>query len=142
MVNLKGWLCAAIGAFGGIVCNLLGGMTVELQTLVILMVADYITGLIVAIVFKASTKTESGGASSIVGFKGIFKKVGVLIAVALAHRIDLTLGVAYLTRGVVYAYIANESLSLIENLGLMGVPMPDIVVKAIDVLKTKSKKDE
>ncbi len=62
-----------------------------------------------------------------------------LIFVMVAYRLDLVIGTNYIRDAVTIAFIANETISLVENAGLMGLPLPDVVVKAIDVLQKKGK---
>lgn len=127
----------AMGVLGGVIGALIGGWDSALTTLIIFMVIDYITGLIVAGVFKNSTKTESGALSSNVGFKGICKKGVMLLVVTVGYRVDLTMGTTIIKDAVVMAFIGNELISFAENLGLMGVPLPTALSKAIEVLKNK-----
>lgn len=131
---MKNTIVTVIGAIGGVLSFLLGGWSTALGTLLLFIVADYITGLIVAGVFKKSEKTESGGLESNECFRGICKKGGMLAVVMVGHRLDLTMGTTIVKDGVIIAFIANELISLTENLGLMGVPMPDVITRAIDVL--------
>ena len=139
-VNIKNSVCVFAGMVGAVLSSLFGGFGTDLKTLIILLMIDYITGVIVAVVFCNSNKTENGGASSTIGWRGIFKKVATLFVVMLAYRIDLTLGTNYIKSGVTVAYICNEAISITENVGLMGVPLPNVVVKAIELLK-KDKND-
>ena len=133
-------LASILGAFFGAIITLMGGWSADMATLLICMGSDYITGLTVAGVFKKSRKTESGSLSSYVGFKGICKKVAMLLLVLVSYRLDITLGTTYVRTAVIMALIVNELISLIENLGLMGVPIPPIILKAIDLLKNKEEK--
>lgn len=138
-INLfKANALGAVGAIGGVVANMFGGWTTDMQTLLIFMIIDYVTGFAVAAVFKKSKKTETGALQSNVGFKGLCKKCVELLFVLIAYRLDLTLGINYIKTAVVIAFIANESVSIIENAGLMGLPLPSVITKAIDVLKQKS----
>ena len=105
------------------------------------MATDWITGLIVAFVFRKSKKTESGGANSSVGFIGLVKKCMILLMVLIAYRLDLVVGSAFIRDGVIIAYIVNEILSIVENFVLMGLPIPDVISKGIDMLKSKNDKD-
>lgn len=130
-----------IGMAGGIASSLLGGWDNGLQALLMFMAADYLTGLAIALVWKRSPKTESGAASSNAGLKGLFKKGGMLLLVLIAVRLDLLMGTDYLRNGVIIALVANELISLTENLGLMGVPVPAPIMKAIDLLKTKEENE-
>lgn len=129
----------ACGVAGGAITAVLGGWDAALSTLCIFMLADYITGVIVAGVFHKSGKTESGSLKSWEGFKGLCRKCVVILFVLIAHRLDIVIGVDYIRDGVIYGFMANEGLSLIENAGLMGVPLPDVVVKAVDILSKGSK---
>lgn len=136
---MKESICIGIGAVGSAIASFFGGWDTALETLIILMVIDYISGLAVAMVFKRSTKTESGAASSAIGWKGLFKKGMTLAIVLIGYRLDVVFGIDYIRTAVIIGFLANELISITENAGLMGVPMPDIVKRAIDVLTTKSK---
>ena len=127
-----------IGTIGTFIAYLLGGWDSAMQTLLIFMLLDYITGVITAAVFRKSSKTKSGGLNSTIGLQGIFKKVGEIVLVMVAFQLDLHLGIDILRTGVIFALLANETISIIENLGLMGVPIPSIIKKAIDLLNEKS----
>lgn len=135
---MKEWIIAAVGVTGGAITAALGGWDAALSALCIFMLADYITGVIVAGVFHKSAKTESGSLKSWEGFKGLCRKGVVILFVLIAHRLDIVIGVDYIRDGVIYGFMANEGLSLIENAGLMGVPLPEVVVKAVDILSKKS----
>lgn len=134
---MKDIFTTAMVITGGIIGALIGGWDSALTTLVLFMVIDYITGLIVAGVFKNSAKTESGALSSDVGFRGICKKGVMLLVVMVGYRVDLTMGTTIIKDAVVMAFIGNELISFTENLGLMGVPLPKALSKAIEVLKNK-----
>lgn len=126
------------GIVGGVIAMAFGGWSEGLTTLMVLMVADYMSGLVVAGLFKASPKTESGGLESRAGWKGLARKVATLLIVMVAYRVDVALGTDYLMNAAVIGFILNELISLVENAGLMGVPMPKAVTKAIDVLTSKA----
>lgn len=136
--NMKNLICTCVGTVGAAIADLFGGWNASLTTLIIFMIIDYVSGLIVAGVFKASTKTESGALESNAGWKGLFKKGMTLLLVLIAYRLDLAIGTNYIRDAVCIGFIANESISIIENAGLMGIPIPAAVTKAIDVLKNKS----
>lgn len=137
MENLKGIFCGAVGVVGGIAANLLGGWDNALETLFICIVLDYVTGLMVAGVFKNSTKTENGALESRAGLKGLVRKIIMIVLVGITHLIDILLNTDYIRYTAVIGFICNEVISLIENAGLMGVPIPSVLTKAIDVLKNK-----
>lgn len=136
--SLKDAVSTLGGIAGGFVVMAFGGWSEGLTTLMILMIVDYLTGLIVAGLFQASKKTESGGLESLAGWKGLCRKVLTLLIVMVAYRIDVALGLDYLMNAAVIGFILNELISLVENAGLMGVPMPSAIKKAIDVLTSKS----
>lgn len=127
-----------IGIIGSGIAALFGGFDAALITLVIFMGIDYITGLIVAGVFHKSCKTENGALESLAGWKGICRKGVTLLVVLVACRLDLIMGSNFIRDAVVIAFIANETISIIENAGLMGIPIPSVIIKAIEVLKKKS----
>jgi len=142
MSNLKTAVCAFTRKIGGVIVNLLGGWTTDLATLVILMVVDFVMGLALAIVFHKSNKTESGAFSSQACWKGLFKKITTLFLVVMVHRFDMLLGVDYIRSATIIGFITNESRSILENAGLMEIPIPAVFTKVIDVLKTKSEDDK
>jgi toxin secretion/phage lysis holin len=121
---------------------LFGGWDAALVTLIIFMGIDYFTGLIVAGVFHNSTKTENGALESKAGWKGLCRKGVTLLIVLVACRLDLIMGSTFIRDAVIIAFIANETISIIENAGLMGVPIPSVIVKAIDVLTKKAESED
>lgn len=127
-------ICGVCGAFLG---NLFGGLNNAMITLFIFMCVDYFTGICVAAFFHKSTKTETGSLQSVAGFKGLCKKAAILLCVLVAYRLDVTIGSNYIRDCVVIAFCCNEALSIIENVGLMGVPIPSAITNAIDILKKK-----
>ena len=111
---------------------LLGGWDVALICLCIAIAIDYISG-----VMKAYVNREL---SSKIGLKGLIKKVGVLLVVMLAVIVDRVTGETGMIRNlVIYYFVANEGLSIIENLGQAGVPIPSTIKKALNALKKESK---
>lgn len=127
------------GMLGSIIAQILGGWDSALQTLLIFMAIDYITGLIVAGVFKKSNKSDSGALQSNAGWKGLCKKGVTLLIVLIGVRLDLMLGLGnFIRNAVVIGFCLNELVSIVENTGLMGVPFPPIVLQAIEILKKKS----
>ena len=134
----KLWLLSLLGAIGATISSLFGGWDSAMTTLVIFMAIDYITGFIVAGVFKKSGKSETGALESRAGFKGLCKKGVVLLIVLVAVRLDTAIGSSLLKDGTIIAFITNEAISIIENAGLMGIPIPAVITKAIEVLQKKS----
>ena len=104
---MKHGICAALGMVGSLIAEAFGGWNGAFVTLLIFMAADYLSGLAVALVFKKSPKTNSGGGSSRVGWKGLCRKGMTLLIVLVAYRLDLTLGVNYI-RDTVMIDILND----------------------------------
>ena len=134
---MKQWICTAAGAIGGAAAWAFGGWDTALAALTICMGVDYISGSIVALVFHRSTKTETGAYNSAYGLKGLCKKGLMLLFVLVAVQMDRLLGTAYVRDAVCIGFCANEVLSIIENLGLAGIPMPEAVTKALEQLQKK-----
>ena len=135
-------LSGVIGAIGAFFSTAMGGWTTGMQTLLIFMGIDYLTGLIVAGVFKNSNKSESGALESRAGWKGLCRKGMTLLIVLISYRLDLMLGTSYIRDAVIITFAVNEALSILENAALMGLPLPAVLVKALDVLKQKASFDE
>lgn len=135
---MKNAICAWVGLLGGCVAQLLGGWDLAMKTLVFFMIVDYISGIIVAAVFHKSKKTATGSLKSWVGFKGLCRKMVQAVLVAVGYRLDVLMGTNYIREAIALAFIANECLSIIENAGLMGIPLPAVLVKAVDVLSEKA----
>ena len=125
-----------IGIIGASVSYLLGGWNTMIQTLLLFMILDYLTGIIAAGVFHKSNKTDSGALSSKAGFKGLAKKMVILIIICLAYHIDIMLNLNNtLYSIVVIAYISNEAISILENAIAMGIPIPKKLEEAIETMK-------
>ena len=131
-------LCTYVGVIGGAIAGLFGGWDTALQTLVIFMAVDYITGLIVAGVFHTSPKTKTGTLESRAGWKGLCRKGVSLLVVLVACRLDAIIGSSFIRDTTVIAFVCNETISIIENAGLMGVPIPAALTKAVDVLRQRA----
>lgn len=134
---MKQVILSIIGIIGSTVANLFGGWDMALQTLIMFMAVDIVTGWIVAGVFKRSSKSESGALESKASWKGLCRKGMTLLIVLVAAQLDKMAGTNIIRNAVVIAYIANEGLSIIENAGLMGLPIPKKLKEAIDLLKNK-----
>lgn len=135
---MKETICTMIGVVGSGIAAFFGGWDAAIATLLIFMAVDYITGLIVAGVFHRSGKTESGALESGAGWQGLCRKGMSLLVVLVACRLDLMIGSSFIRDGVVIAFVTNETISIVENAGLMGVPVPAPIMQAIEVLKKKS----
>ena len=141
-VGIKAKLCTVIGLVGSFLASIVGGWDTGMKTLITFMVIDYVSGLIVAGVFHNSTKTETGTLESRAGFKGLCRKGMTLLYVIVACKLDMIIGTNYIRDVVVIGFVANETISITENLGLMGVPMPSVIKKAIDILTKKTEEVE
>lgn len=129
---------SVIAVLGGLVSEAFGGWSSALTTLIVFMTIDYITGLMLAGIFKKSKKTENGSLESRVGWKGLCRKGVTLLIVLVAVRLDMAVGTTFVKDAVITAFSANEALSIIENSALMGVPIPKPLTNAIEVLKSKA----
>lgn len=128
--SMKEGICSILGLLLTYIVYLLGGIDIAMQCLLIAIVLDYLSGMVKAFNLKQL--------SSKVGFKGIMKKVGVLLIVMLGVLVDRVTGDTGAIRTlVIYYFVANEGLSIIENLSLAGVPIPKGLKKALKALKEK-----
>lgn len=136
---MKEKILTVFGVIGSAIASLFGGWDAGLATLLIFMGIDLVMGgVILPVVFKKSPKSENGALKSGEFGKGLCKKGVYLLIVLVAYRLDITIGTNYIRDAVVIAFIANELISIVENTGLMGVPMPKIITNAIDILQKKS----
>ena len=138
ILTIKTALCTAIGCAGSVAASVFGGWDTGLTILILLMAVDYLTGLMVAGIFHASGKSESGGLESRAGWKGLCRKGMVLLIVLVAQCVDRMIGTSVARDAVVIGYAINEVISITENAGLMGVPVPDKLKQAIEVLQGKA----
>lgn len=138
MANAWDKVVKAAAAACGAVAGMFGGFDTMLLVLVACMVIDYGTGLIVAAMGK-SQKTQTGHLDSKVGFIGIGKKALILLVVLLAALLDRAMGndAAIFRAMVIWFYVANEGLSILENLSLAGVPFPESIRNALEQLRNK-----
>ena len=123
-------------AVGGWLGYFLGGCDGLLYALIAFVVIDYITGVMCAIINREL--------SSAVGFKGIFRKVLIFLLVGIANIIDVqVIGTgAVLRTAVIFFYISNEGVSLLENAGHLGLPIPERVKTVLEQLHDRAEKEE
>lgn len=133
--RIGGW-AMALGAY---IAAMMGGWSHSLTALCILMAVDYLSGLAVAGVFGKSQKTANGGLESRAGWKGLVRKIFTLALVLACGVLDSITGQAIIRDGVAMAFILNEAVSITENAGMMDIPIPQAVKKALEVLKAQSK---
>lgn len=143
MNRMWDWIVGAAAAVAGFVTGLYGGWTQGTKVLVILMVIDYILGCACGLWGK-STKTETGHFLSQVAFKGLLKKAVEMLVILVAVQLDKAIGdgaghaVNMFRTAAEFFYIATEGLSIIENAGLLGVPIPKFLKNALEALRDKS----
>lgn len=135
---MKNAICGVLGMIGGAIASAFGGWSAGLTTLLIVMAIDYLSGLVVAGVFHRSPKSEGGALESRAGWKGLVRKGMTLLIVLIGCRLDIMLGIMYIRDALIIAFIINELLSITENAGLMGLPIPDALKDAIELLKDKN----
>ena len=140
-LNFKNLFISSCSIVAGLITSLLGGWTRGLSCLVTLMIVDYLTGMILAIVFKKSTKSNTGGCSSKVGFIGLIKKFIILLMVVVGNQVDLLLSVHYVKDCCCIGFCCNEIISIIENVGLMGIKLPKIISDSISILQKKGESE-
>lgn len=134
---MKQTFCTLMGIVGAAAAWAFGGWDTALIALLICIGIDYVSGSLVALVFHKSTKTETGAYNSSYGLKGLCKKMLMLLFVVASVQIDRVLGTDYVRDAVCIGFCTNEIISIIENLGLAGIPMPSAVTKALDQLQQK-----
>ena len=121
-----------ITAISAFLTALIGDWDGAIITLLLFMAADWLTGLTVAGVFNRSPKTATGGLESRIGLKGLCRKGAMLLVVLVAYRLDLMAGLQGVLRtGAIVALVCNEAISILENIGLMGVKYPAVIDKVI-----------
>lgn len=129
MVNNIG-VKSASAAAGAVLSYLWGGWSALLDVMLALVVVDYVSGVIASGV--------EGNLSSRIGMLGIAKKVFIFLVITAAHKIDVAVGNGNVIRdAVIWFFLANELLSITENMGRMGMPVPPILTQAISILKSK-----
>lgn len=123
-----------ITCMGATMSILFGGVDLIFRVLLLFIALDYITGLMKGFLNKSL--------SSAIGWKGLMRKVGILIAVIVAHQMDKIAGTQIVRNGVITFFLANEGISLTENLSVMGVPIPKIMLDTLKIWKDKEELKE
>lgn len=125
--NIFKTICSIGGALAS---YLFGGWSALLGVLLAFVITDYITGVMAAGI--------EGKLNSSIGWKGISRKVMIFVLVGMAHLVDTALGDSNVFRdATIFFYLANELLSIVENTGRIGLPVPDTIQKAVAILKGK-----
>lgn len=141
-MQIKNATLAAAAAVGCFISNALGGWDSLMVVLVALMAADFVTGLAVAAIWHKSAKSESGALDSKASFRGLVKKCVILMLIWIGVLLDRALGASYIRNAIAIFFIGNEGLSLLENVGLMGVPYPTFLRRALEALREKGDSGE
>ena len=134
---MKQTVCTILGLLGSALAAAFGVWDAAFTALVVCICVDYVSGSLVALVFHKSSKSESGAYNSSYGLKGLCKKCMMLLFVVVAVQMDHLVGSAYIRDAVCIGFCTNEVLSIVENLGLAGVPMPQAIVNALEQLQKK-----
>ena len=137
MENMPNWKYM-IAAVGGVMASLYGGWPAMMNVLMTMMAADYLTGVACAVRGK-SPKTGGGHFLSSVAFSGLLKKGAILLVVLVAVQLDRATGTesAMFQTMATFFYIANEGMSIVENCGLLGVPVPGALENALEALRDR-----
>ena len=134
MVNYKDAACAVFAGIGAWIAQIYGGWTQAMTALVVFVVADVATGLLCGLA-KKSPNTDGGGLSSKVMREGAAKKVEIFFILLIAAWLDIAMHVTIWKDAACIYYIAEEGLSILENAGALGLPIPDKLKDAIEALK-------
>lgn len=121
---------SALAALGALVTYGFGGWSDLLALFLMAIAVDYVTGI-------AASMKEQHGLSSQVGFWGLTRKGMMLLVIMLAHRMDILLNTDLVMTGAIYFYLANEFISITENFGRLGLPLPEFLKQLIQVLRSK-----
>lgn len=137
---MRNLFLTAGASLGAILGWLLGDIDTPIKVLGAAMALDYVLGLCVAGLAHKSDKSATGGLSSRASIKGLAKKFGMVGMVILANLLDILAGTTVVRSGACFCLMANEALSIVENLGLLGVPIPSIIKNSIELLMEKEGK--
>ena len=135
-------VCSVAGLGGAILTTLYGGWNSAMTTLCIFMGIDYLTGIICAVIFKKSKKSDNGGLESGAAWKGLCKKCVTLLLVLMAYRLDIEAKTTFIKDAVCIAFITSEGISILENAVLMGMIVPKPLKDALDFLKNKGDQND
>lgn len=127
-------ITSIVGTLGAVVTYAFGTRSEIFSFLLLVIVIDYITGV-------AASLKEKAGLNSNVGFWGLTKKGLILLIIMLAHRLDVLFGTDVIMTGAIYFYLANELISITENYGRLGLPLPERIKELIAILKRKGEGD-
>lgn len=131
----------SVGVIGAVICRIIGDVTPEFITLLIIMGVDILTALIVAGMGK-SQKSNSGRISSKSMINGILKKALYFVLIIIAYQLDNTAGTNTVRTAVIIALCFNDIVSILENISLTGLPIPTVITDMLDVFKNKKESEE
>lgn len=131
-------IMAALSIGAAYVMEAIGGADELAVALVAAMAIDCATGIACAAIWHRSPKSKSGALESRAGLKGLFRKGGIFLCCFLAAELSAIVSTYAIRDSTIIFFICNETLSIVENLGIMGVPFPPAIKSALDVLKDKS----
>lgn len=138
---MKETICTVLGVLGSFAAGFFGGWDASIKALLLFMVIDFVLGLVCAWT-KKSNKSEGGGLESHACWVGLCRKFATLLLVMISVQLDTVLGVSYIRDAVCIAFMANELISIIENVGLLGIKLPEPLISAIDILQKKSEHED
>lgn len=138
---MKQKICTILGILGSAAAAAFGGWSADLAALVSFMAVDYCSGVLVAGVFHRSKKSGSGALESGAGFQGLCRKGMILLMVLIGARLDRLLGMDFIRSAVCIGFGANELLSILENAGLMGIPIPSALRRAVELLQHRAEEE-
>lgn len=129
---------SAVAAAAGFVAGLYGEWTAAMRALLLLMAADYVTGCLCALLGR-SNKTESGHWLSSAAYKGLLHKGMIMLVILVAAQLDraAAMGASSFKSMAVFYYLSCEGLSIMENVGLLGVPLPPLLRGALEALRQR-----
>ena len=139
-IAMKNTALLVLATFGGAIAQLLGGWDALLKCLCICMAADYVTGVVVAALGR-SKKSKTGRITSKAAVTGIIKKAVILLIILVAAALESATGTEFIRDTVIIFFTGSEGLSIVENAGLLGVPMPAALKKWFEVLRDKGDDD-
>lgn len=126
-----------ISAAGGYLISLLGGIDEQLTALIVLMILDFISGFLSAIMGR-STKSPSGYLSSKAAGAGIVKKIAYLICVIVGVLLERATGLQFIRQVIIISFVVTETLSILENCRKLGITIPPVLYKALDIIRDKA----
>lgn len=130
MENILTYIKIVTAGAGATLGMWFGEMDIFFKILIALAILDYFTGVCSSIYNKTT--------DSKIGFKGIIKKVAIFVIVVLANLLDMAIGQELIRNAVIFFYIANEGISILENCGKMDLPLPEVLQSALTQLQTDS----